>query len=114
MKLWLDAQLSPALARWLEQAFEMEVLSVQAESTLVSASDDEIFRAARAAGAVVMTKDRDFVDLLKRHGPPPLVLWLTLGNTSNAVMKEVLRTALPKALDQVSNGEALVEISRGR
>jgi len=114
MKLWLDAQNSPALVEWLEKAFETEVFAVQTDAALVSASDDEIFKAARAVDAVVMTKDRDFVDLVKRHGPPPQVLWVTLGNTSNAAVREVLETVLPKALEQLRGGESLVEISRGR
>lgn len=114
MKLWLDAQLSPTLVPWLEESFDVEILAVQTEPSLVSAGDEEIFQAARAADAVVMTKDRDFVDLLKRLGPPPKVLWVTVGNTSNAAMKEILSRTLPKALEQIEGGEALVEISRIR
>jgi predicted nuclease of predicted toxin-antitoxin system len=114
MKLWLDAQLSPALAPLLEEVFDIKVLAVQADPALVSASDDEIFKAAGGAKAVVMTKARDFVELLNRHGPPPQVLWVTLGNTSNAAMREVLETVQPKALEQLRSGESLVEISRGR
>jgi predicted nuclease of predicted toxin-antitoxin system len=59
-----------------------------------------------------MTKDQDFVELVKRHGAPPAILWVTVGNTSNEVMKQVLSKALPKALEQVKNGEVIVEISR--
>ncbi|MCA1790714.1 MAG: DUF5615 family PIN-like protein [Thioalkalivibrio sp.] len=114
MKLWLDAQLSPTLARWLEDRFEVEVLAVQTDPSLLSAGDEEIFDAARAADVVVMTKDRDFVDLLKRLGPPPKILWVTVGNTSNAVMKDILSKALSKALEQLERGEDLVEISRIR
>ena len=43
-----------------------------------------IFYAAREAGAVIMSKDSDFVLLLERFGPPPQILWVTCGNTSNA------------------------------
>ena len=49
---------------------------------LRDAEDEEIFQAAKAAGAVVLTKDADFRHLLDRFGPPPQVLWLTRGNTS--------------------------------
>jgi predicted nuclease of predicted toxin-antitoxin system len=37
-----------------------------------------------------MTKDSDFVALLDRFGPPPQVIWITCGNTSNARLKEIL------------------------
>ena len=75
------------------------------------AEDREIFDAARQANAVVLTKDVDFVDLLERLGPPPQVIWLTCGNTSNAALRDLLRTALPQALELFQQGEALVEIS---
>ena len=66
--------------------------------------------AARAADAVVITKDQDFVRLLERHGPPPKVICVTCGKTSNARLQEVLCSALPKALALFSKGESLVEI----
>ncbi len=81
---------------------------------LRDAGDAEIFRAARDTGAVVLTKDNDFVLLLQQHGPPPQVLWITLGNTSNARMKEVLFRTLHPALDLLRGGEPLVEIGEVR
>jgi predicted nuclease of predicted toxin-antitoxin system len=71
--IWVDAQLSPALARWLSQQFNLVALSVK-ELSSRSAIDPEIFFAAREANAVVLTKDQDFVHLLERHGAPPKVL----------------------------------------
>ena len=111
MKIWLDAQLSPALVRWIEDVFGLETYAVQADPVMVSAKDTEIFHAARAAGAVVMTKDRDFVELLERFGPPPQVIWVTCGNTSNRAMKHIRSTSLPVALDLIRSAEPLVEIS---
>jgi predicted nuclease of predicted toxin-antitoxin system len=37
-----------------------------------------------------MTKDSDFVDLVERLGPPPQIIWLTCGNTSNLRLREIL------------------------
>jgi predicted nuclease of predicted toxin-antitoxin system len=114
VKIWLDAQLSPSIGSWLADSFEgIEVLAVQADPEIRSAKDREIFELARSAGAVVMTKDRDFVELLERLGPPPQVIWLTCGNTSNRVMQGILRSAFPKALELLREGESLVEISDG-
>ena len=111
MILWIDAQLSPALAPWISATFE----GVEAYSArwlgLRDATDPEIWQAAREADVVVMTKDQDFVRMLERHGAPPRVLWVTCGNTSNAVMREVLLATLPTALALLQAGEALVEIS---
>jgi predicted nuclease of predicted toxin-antitoxin system len=108
--LWIDAQLSPALAPWITQEFGVEAYSMK-RLNYRDASDQVIFQAAREAHAVVMTKDGDFPRLLNQYGPPPQVLWVTLGNTSNAHMREVLCQVLPRAFAMLESGEALVEIS---
>jgi predicted nuclease of predicted toxin-antitoxin system len=66
--------------------------------------------AARAEQAVVMSKDVDFVELLVRIGPPPQIIWLTCGNTSNAALRALLLDKMPLLLELVKRGEALVEV----
>ena len=77
----------------------------------MQAKDAEIFGAARSAGAIVLTKDIDFVVLLERLGPPPRVLLVRCGNTSNAHLKSLLRMKLRSALLMLQSGESLVEIA---
>jgi predicted nuclease of predicted toxin-antitoxin system len=110
MTIWVDAQLSPAIALWITANFQVQSLALR-DLGLRDATDHQIFMAAKQAQAVVMTKDDDFVELLKRHGPPPQVLWLTCGNTSNARLEKILNTTLVKALDLIAKGEPLVEIN---
>jgi len=43
---------------------------------LRDAEDEEIFAAAKAAEAIMLTKDANFQVLLERYGPPPQVIWL--------------------------------------
>lgn len=78
---------------------------------MLSATDRRIYEAARKAGAVIVTKDSDFPQLLERLGAPPQIVWITCGNTSNARLRQVLQTALPTALRLLEQGEPLVEIS---
>jgi predicted nuclease of predicted toxin-antitoxin system len=78
---------------------------------LRDAKDKGIFEAARQEKAVVMTKDSDFLILLDKVGPPPPVIWVTCGNTSNARLEEVLTNTLLKALDLLNSSEKLVEIN---
>ena len=78
---------------------------------LRGAKDRDIFLAAREAEAVVLTKDSDFVLLLEQLGPPPQVIWLTVANTSNARLKEVLSKSFPAVQSLLLGGEPLVEIS---
>ena len=110
MTIWLDAQLSPAIAAWITVQYSVPAVALR-DLGLRDATDQEIFFAARASDAVVMTKDSDFVRLLEVNGPPPKVIWLTCGNTSNARLKEILADTLEKALELLQSGEQLVEIN---
>lgn len=78
---------------------------------LRDAEDEEIFRKAQKAEAIVITKDSDFVMLLDRFGAPPKIIWLTCGNTSNANLKIILSKTLQDAIDLLNGGEEIVEIS---
>ncbi len=112
MIIWLDAQLPPSVAVWITATFGVEARAVR-DLGLRDAQDAPIFEAARAAGAVVMTKDKDFVEMLQRLGPPPKVLWVTCGNTSNARLREILSSALPTAVARLESGDNLIEITDG-
>ena len=78
---------------------------------LRDAGDRAIFLVARMAGAVVITKDSNFVKLLQDPGPPPQIIWLTFGNTSNARLKDIFTQTLNKSFDYIRSGESLIEIS---
>jgi len=110
MTIWIDAQISPALAAWISSNFAVNAVAVR-DLGLRDASGLEIYQAARRDNAVLMTKDSDFVLLVDRLGPPPQIIWITCGNTSNARLKEILAKGLTKALDLIKAGEKLVEIN---
>lgn len=109
MTIWVNAQISPAIAAWIAKTFSVEAVAVR-DLQLRDAIDTEIFNAARNANAIVLTKDSDFVDLVNTHGIPPQVLWLTCGNTSNARLKVILSKTLRQALAILASGEKVVEI----
>ena len=110
MKIWLNAHLSPAIAKWITEIFSIECVAVR-ELDLRNADDIDIFTAARDAEAIVITKDSDFVDLVERLGTPPQVIWLTCGNTSNRRLKEIFSQHLASAITLLESGEKIVEIS---
>ena len=110
MIFWIDAQLSPAIANWITRTFAVNAVPLR-DLGLRDATDREIFLAARRQLAIVVTKDRDFVRLVADLGCPPQVVWITCGNTSNANLKEILSNQLPGALQLLSSGQELVEIS---
>jgi predicted nuclease of predicted toxin-antitoxin system len=109
MTIWVDAQLSPRIARWIAANFSLTAQPLR-EIGLRDAEDEVIFAAARAADVVVLTKDSDFIRLLEQHGSPPKVLWLTCGNTSDAALQLILGRHLSSALSLLDGGEDLVEI----
>ena len=109
MIIWIDAQLSPIIAAWINTRFAVQAVAIR-ELGLRDSTDREIFVAAKAENAIVMTKDSDFIQLLDYYGPPPQVIWLTCGNTSNDRLTEILAQTLQDAIDLLNAGESLVEI----
>ena len=60
MKFLVDQQLPPTLARWLvEQGYEAQHVR---ELGMRQAPDQQIWDHALVAGAVIVTKDRDFAE----------------------------------------------------
>ena len=109
MTVWIDNQLPPALAGWMRTTLSIDRVPVR-DLNLQRATDPEIFDAARGAHVVVLTKDADFVDLLEKHGPPPQVVLVTCGNTSNARLRRLVQMAWPAVVAMLERGEALVEL----
>lgn len=110
MTLWIDAQMSPAIADWITSNFPVNAVALR-DLALRDATDREIFFAAKRESAIVMTKDSDFVRLVDELDAPPKVIWITCGNTSNARLREILTGTLTKALQLLQSGEKLVEIN---
>lgn len=111
MTFWIDAQLPPRLARWLEATFDVKAFSLY-DLGLRDAQDIEIFENARQNGAraIIVTKDRDFVDLVLRLGTPPQILWLACGNISNRALQTLFVSTFSIAVELLEAGEAVVEI----
>ena len=78
---------------------------------LREATDRRIYAEAAKVSAVVMTKDSDFIKLMEELGPPPQIIRLTFGNTSNAHLKQILTRTFAQAVSLLEAGEPLVEIS---
>jgi predicted nuclease of predicted toxin-antitoxin system len=80
----VDAQLPPALARWIEHQGHQAIHVV--DIGLAEASDAVLWEHARTSSAVIISKDEDFVDhWLLSSAPVPLV-WIRKGNCSNHLL----------------------------
>ncbi len=107
--IWLDAHLSPRVAEWIKETLGFEAVALR-DLGLRDADDNEIFSKAREAEIIILTKDKDFADMVNRLGSPPQVIWLRCGNTSESRLKELLLLYLSDALGFIQSGENLVEI----
>jgi predicted nuclease of predicted toxin-antitoxin system len=110
MRIWIDAQLSPRIATWIVDNLDFQAVAIR-DLGMRDAADLEIFNSAREEDAIVLTKDRDFLELLGRFGSPPKVIWLTCGNTSNEALEHILGRTLSDAVSLLNAGESIVEIS---
>ncbi len=93
MKLLFDHQLSPRLARRLDDLFPG---SSHVWLHALDRSDDrDIWDFARQNGYALVTKDSDFRDLSVLRGFPPKVIWLRLGNCTTTQIEELIRSHHP-------------------
>lgn len=79
-RLLFDQNLSPRLIDRLRSRFpdSSHVLTVG----MSTASDAQVLEFAAGQDFVVVTKDKDFADLVTSRGEGPQVLWVMLGNAT--------------------------------
>ena len=108
MRFLVDAQLPPALARWLaERGHTAEHLF---DLGMAGADGRDVWAYALRLGAVIVTKDEDFAERRTRAGTGPSIVWIRVGNTSRRDLLTWFRFRLPAILDALNRGETLVEI----
>ena len=107
MRFLIDAQLPPAVAAWIRQHGH-EAHAVR-ELGLRDAEDSEIWAHAAETSAVVVTKDEDFA-LLAAIDPSAAVLWVRVGNTSNAYLLAHFEEHWDEILRHLSAGDRIVEL----
>jgi len=108
VKFLLDAQLPPALAQWLREAGH-EARAAR-EVGLREAEDSAIWRHAQAQNLVIVTKDEDFARRAQTGATGPVIVWLRVGNTSNAALRAWLVPQLPELVRLIGQGGRLVEV----
>jgi predicted nuclease of predicted toxin-antitoxin system len=109
LRFLIDAQLPPRLARMLRRAGH------QADHVfdlgLLSKPDVQIWSHAERSGAIILTKDSDFSALRLRAASGPAVVWLRLGNVTNAKQERALKSVLPEIVAAIEGDERLIEIA---
>jgi len=104
----VDAQLPPALARWIvgrgHQATHVFELGLQ------TADDPVVWERARKENAVIISKDQDFVDRWLLSERPVALVWIRKGNCSNRALLAWLELLWPDALTRLEQGEQFIEL----
>jgi len=109
--IWVDAQLSPAIAKWLQEDFHIKAASMRALG-LLTADDEVIFNQAKENNVILLTKDIDLVKLQERFGQPPKIIHLTCGNTASKEVRKILQKHFSFIIDALINkNEAVIEIT---
>ena len=107
MRLIVDQQLPPVLAAWFRDqgvdAFHVRDLE------LSGAADDVIWADAARDEAVVVSRDEDFVNLLRDRGGARLV-WIRVGNCTNPALLAMIEASWPAIRQRLSDGDRLIEL----
>lgn len=108
MRFLVDAQLPPALARLLrDHGHEAEHIT---DVGPADAPDRDIWRYALEHGAVIVTKDEDFADMVATGREAPPVVWVRTGNTRRAVLLAWFEPLIQRVAEMVESGDQLIEL----
>ncbi len=109
MRFLVDAQLPPALARFLEAAghHAEHVYDIGMDA----ASDRAIWNYALQNNAAIITKDEDFVSLVSTSLNAPPVVWIRVGNIGKQALLSWIEPMMIRIITEIESGEKLIEIA---
>jgi len=109
MRFLVDAQLPPALSRWLtSRGHESEHVS---DRNLQAAADSDIWEFAQSASAVIITTDEDFARRKALKVSGPTVVWIRVRNVRRRELLMWFEAALPNIVSAITRGETLIELT---
>jgi predicted nuclease of predicted toxin-antitoxin system len=98
-QIWLDTQISPAIAKWMSEHTGYIVKSSYTLHTN-SMSDLDIYQKAKDHGKVIIiSKDADFSELVVRLGSPPKLINLKIGNCRNSILWSTIKPYINNVID---------------
>jgi predicted nuclease of predicted toxin-antitoxin system len=108
MRFLVDAQLPRAICGLLAHP-DHDAVHVK-DILPLDAADADIWRMAIEEGQVIVTKDEDFARRQQSTGAGPQIVWIRIGNCSNAALERALRPLWPSVCAMLAEGERLVEV----
>ncbi len=108
MKFLLDTNVPKGFLRWLI------LKGHQAEHVLdiglAQAIDPDIWKRAADTNAVVISKDEDFADIVRRAAAGPAVVWLRTGNGTTKDLLGLVDPLWPSVEERLAAGDRLIEV----
>ena len=106
MKFLIDAQLPPALCGWIEQrgCEPIHITNCLSGET----ADVDVADYAVRSSLVIITKDDDFG--VRYRQPGLIILWLRIGNASNAKLGQWLDDRWNAFVAALESDESFVEV----
>lgn len=108
MRLMIDAQLPPRLARRLRELGH-DAIHIS-EIGLAAAIDKVVWDAAVERNAALLTKDQDFAVARAVAAKGPAIVWIRLGNTANDILIGRVIASLDAIEVAIRRGEVIVEL----
>jgi predicted nuclease of predicted toxin-antitoxin system len=109
MKFLVDAQLPPALAKWLTG--KGHAAGHVGDNGMQASPDTAIWDYAMREGAEIVTKDEDFAQRKNMTEKGPMVVWIRLPNTRRRDLLAWFETVLPDILVALERGDTLIEVT---
>lgn len=78
---------------------------------MLDARDSQIWDYAIATGAIIITKDEDFAIRASVSKTPPPIVWIRIGNCTNARLLAWFEAELSSVIAALDSGARLVEIA---
>ncbi len=108
MNFLVDAQLPPALARWIANQGHQ---AVHAFDLGFHTKDDAVlWKYAVENSAVILSKDEDFVDCWVLSDRPATLVWIRKGNCSTQNLLAWFEPLWPDITKRLVQGEQLIEL----
>ena len=110
MRFLVEAQLPPALAKWI--ADKGYSASAVRDQGLQNSYDGSIENFPTASDWVVVTKDEDMVERALGRKDGARVVWLRSGNSTNHALFAWLESLWPEVIRQLDQGQRVIEVRR--
>ncbi|HRK20769.1 MAG TPA: DUF5615 family PIN-like protein [Fimbriimonadaceae bacterium] len=108
MKLLFDENLSPKLPVLLADVYPASTSVFDAG--LGGSPDGEVLNFAAQNGFVIVSKDRDFLDMILQSCNSARLIWIRLGNSSTAAVHLLLRNQVDRVTRFGKSTDLILEI----